>query len=138
MTPALRKLVDWYETLTPDSLSRLPDYYCENAYFKDPFNQTCSREDIHLIFSKMFEKLDSPRFIVDEIVSDGSKAFLTWHFEFGWRGSRMIIQGGSHLRFSTDDRVEYHRDYWDVAEEIYEKLPVLGWVLRRIRTMART
>lgn len=137
MTPALRKLVDWYETLTVDSLSRLPDYYCEDCYFKDPFNETRSRADIHLIFSEMFDKLDAPRFIFDDMISDGSKAFLTWRFEFGWRGRTMTIQGGSHLRFTEDGRVEYHRDYWDVAEELYEKVPVLGWILRRIKSMAR-
>lgn len=137
MNPALRKLIDWYETLGVESLSGLPDYYCEDCYFKDPFNETRSRTDIHGIFSEMFEKLESPRFVFDDIISDGLKAFVTWRFEFGWRGRRMTIQGGSHLRFSVDGRVEYHRDYWDVAEELYEKLPVLGWILRRIRNMAR-
>lgn len=137
MTPALRKLVDWYETLSIDSLSRLPDYYTEECYFKDPFNETRSREDIHFLFSEMFKKLESPRFIFEEIISDDAKAFLAWRFEFGWRGKKMSIKGGSHLRFSGDGRVEYHRDYWDVAEELYEKLPVLGWILRKIRSMAR-
>lgn len=137
MTPALHKLLDWYASLDSDSLERLPDFYTENCYFKDPFHETRSRRDIHLVFSSMFENLESPRFIFDEKISNEDRAFVTWHFEFGWKKRRMTIRGGSHLRFSNDGRVEYHRDYWDAAEELYEKLPALGWILRRMKAMAR-
>ena len=49
----------------------------------------------------------------------------------------MLINGGSLLRISSDGLVNYHRDYWDAAEELYEKIPVLGWFLRRIKNMAK-
>jgi hypothetical protein len=29
-----------------------------------------------------------------------------------------------------------HRDYWDAAEELYEKLPVLGGLMRWLKTRA--
>jgi steroid delta-isomerase len=29
-----------------------------------------------------------------------------------------------------------HRDYWDAAEELYEKLPVLGSVMRWLKARA--
>ncbi|MGA0584669.1 MAG: nuclear transport factor 2 family protein, partial [Castellaniella sp.] len=29
--------------------------------------------------------------------------------------------------------VSFHRDYWDAAEELYEKLPVLGRLMRWLR-----
>lgn len=137
MTVSLHKLADWYETISLDNLSQLSDLYTDDCYFKDPFNETRSRADIDRIFRAMFDTLESPRFLIDEMIGDGNKAFLAWRFEFAWRGRQMTIQGGSHLRFAGDGRVEYHRDYWDVAEELYEKLPVLGWMMRRIRNMAR-
>jgi len=49
----------------------------------------------------------------------------------------MVINGGSHLMFSREGLVNYHRDYWDAAEELYEKIPILGWFLRRIKNMAK-
>ena len=30
-------------------------------------------------------------------------------------------------------QVNYHRDYWDAAEELYMKLPVLGMLMRGLR-----
>ena len=137
MTTSLRGLLDWYETLTPESLETIGSYYTEDAYFKDPFNETRSRDVILRIFRDMFETLDNPSFIFDETIADARKAFITWQFSFYWRGKLMVIHGGSHLCFAEDGRVEYHRDYWDAAEELYEKIPVIGWILRRIKAKAR-
>ena len=39
-------------------------------------------------------------------------------------------------RFAADGRVAYHRDYWDPAEGIYEKLPWIGGLFRWIRRRA--
>ena len=137
MTTSLRGLLDWYETLSPESLETIGSYYTEDAYFKDPFNETRSRDVILRIFRDMFDTLDKPAFIFDETIADARKAFITWQFSFYWRGKFMVIHGGSHLRFAEDGRVEYHRDYWDAAEELYEKIPVIGWILRRIKAKAR-
>ena len=31
--------------------------------------------------------------------------------------------------------VNYHRDYWDAAEELYMKLPAIGSLMRGLRKM---
>ena len=53
-----------------------------------------------------------------------------------WRQDEQFIHGASHRRFATDGRVVYHRGYWDVAEELYEKLPVLGILMRWLKRQA--
>ena len=35
--------------------------------------------------------------------------------------------------FDAEGRVTSHRDYWDAAEELYMTLPVIGWLMRRLR-----
>ncbi|MDP3310767.1 MAG: nuclear transport factor 2 family protein, partial [Polaromonas sp.] len=46
------------------------------------------------------------------------------------------VRGTSHLKLTGAGLVSYHRDYWDAAEELYEKLPLLGslmrWLKRRV------
>jgi len=44
-----------------------------------------------------------------------------------------VIRGVTHLKFGTDGKVNYHRDYWDAAEELYMKLPVIGRLMRGLR-----
>jgi len=80
--------------------------------------------------------VEVPSFGVTQAVCPGNGAFLTWDFGFEmkrWRQDERVIQGASHIRFATDGRVVYHRDYWDVAEELYEKLPVLGILMRWLK-----
>jgi hypothetical protein len=43
-----------------------------------------------------------------------------------------VIRGASHLRFNADSKVVWHRDYWDAAEELYAKLPGIGWLMRAL------
>jgi len=52
--PALQRLADWFETLSPESLSTIDQLYTHTAYFKDPFNEVRDIRRIEHIFSDMF------------------------------------------------------------------------------------
>ena len=126
----LDALVRFYQELTPASVARFPEFYAEDAWFKDPFQEVRGVAAIQRIFAHMFRQVEEPRFVVSERLADDRSAMLVWEFRYG-RGQ--CIRGVSHLRFAEDGRIAYHRDYWDAAEELYEKLPVLGILLRRLR-----
>ncbi len=42
--------------------------------------------------------------------------------------------GISHLRFDTEGKIILHKDFWDAAGGLYEYLPVLGGVMRWIKS----
>jgi steroid delta-isomerase len=130
--PRTAAVVVYYQALTPASLDQLAHVYANDAAFKDPFNQVQGLAAIRHIFQKMFDKLDSPRFTVLNTLTDGDQAMLVWDFTFSKKGlpSPMCIHGSSHLRFDTTGKVVWHRDYWDAAEELYSKLPVIGALMR--------
>ncbi len=138
MSPALEKLLDWYATLQPDSLTEIRTLYTEDAYFKDPFNEFRSRERIEAVFRHMFATLADPRFMIKGHVGNGPESVVLWRMTFLLRGKPFAIDGCSHLLFTPDGRVCSHRDYWDAAEELYEKLPVLGWFMRQLRRRLQT
>jgi steroid Delta-isomerase len=126
-------IADWYERLSPESLDDLRLLYTEDAYFKDPFHEFRDRERLLHIYRGMLESLHEPRFEVPERIVDGDQAVLIWRFRFRFRGRPWCIRGSTHLGFQADGRVDYHRDYWDAAEELYEKVPLLGTVLGLLR-----
>ena len=135
------RLVALYETLVPADLPGLRGVYADDARFKDPFNQVQGVAAIARIFGHMFGKLDSPRFQVIGIVADGDEVVLTWDFTFRTRGAGAValcIHGASHVRFNPQGQVAMHRDYWDAAEELYEKLPLLGTLMRWLKRRAAT
>ena len=44
--------------------------------------------------------------------------------------------GMTLLRFDDAGRVRFHQDFWDSTEGFYRHVPVLGWVLERVRLRA--
>lgn len=131
-TPA-RRLARFYETLAPASLAGLDALYAADARFKDPFNEVTGTAAIRRIFAHMFATTGAPRFVVTECIEQGGQAMLGWEFHFVLRGRALTVSGVTHLRFDADGRVTLHRDYWDAAEELYEKLPLIGGVMRGLR-----
>ena len=137
---ATQQLATFFETLSPDSVSRLGDLYEAQATFKDPFNEVKGLVEIERIFHHMYVALEQPHFVVTTQVVDGSQAFLTWDFRFRFKRFDTVtlqpVRGASHVQFNEQGRVTMHRDYWDVAEELYEKLPVLGGLMRWLKNRA--
>ncbi|MCB2017497.1 MAG: nuclear transport factor 2 family protein [Hydrogenophaga sp.] len=133
-------LARFYEQLRPQDLDRLDQLYAADARFKDPFNEVRGLAAIRRVFEHMFDTLHDPRFVVTRQLVDGQEAFLAWEFRFRFRrfdsATEQVIRGGSHLVFLPDGRVADHRDYWDAAEELYEKLPGLGVLMRWLKRQA--
>ena len=137
--PQVAAIVHFFEHLAPAELARLHTLYTADAHFKDPFNAVVGPKAIAEVFAHMFKSLEQPRFEVLEVVHQGSRLFLSWDFVFTmrrWRRDEQRIHGGSLLVLAEDGRIEQHRDYWDAAEELYEKLPVLGGLMRWLKKRA--
>jgi steroid delta-isomerase len=134
---AVARVVDFYESLSPDSLARIAEVYAADARFKDPFNEVCGLSAIEKVFRHMYEQVQEPRFRVSSRMGEGDEAWLAWEFEFrfrGWKEAELqCIRGATHLRFAADGRVATHRDYWDTGEELYARLPLLGTLMRWLR-----
>jgi len=137
----VERIVAFFEALTPGDVARLGDLYHPQAVFKDPFNEVVGVAQIQQVFTHMFRSLDEPRFVVHEIIVQGRQCFLTWDFIFRFRrfsGELQTVRGGSHLKFDAAGLVTLHRDYWDAAEELYEKLPAIGALMRWLKRRARS
>jgi SnoaL-like domain len=136
------RLAEYFEKLTPDSVAQLPNIYDVQARFKDPFNEVQGLAEIERIFRHMYVALDGPHFVITGQLVDGAQAFLTWEFRFRFKRfdtqTLQVVRGGSHLLFNDQGLVTLHRDYWDAAEELYEKLPLLGGVMRWLKKQANT
>jgi hypothetical protein len=86
----------------------------------------------------MFENLTSPRFVITDIIEQRQRVFMAWQFLFEWRGQSFDIAGGTRFELDKQGLIVDHQDYWDVAQGLYEKLPLLGWLLKRLRQRMAT
>lgn len=136
---SLDKLIAFFESVSLASVEKIHHVYTEDAYFKDPFNEVHGIDHVRRIFAHMFVQVGQPRFVITATVLQGDAAFLCWDFLFTMKRfhpDEQCIRGATHIRFAADGRVMMHRDYWDAAEELYEKLPLLGSLMRFLKRTA--
>lgn len=139
---SVNDIVTFFETITPQSIARVAELYAPDATFKDPFNDVRGLPAIERIYSHMFDALNAPRFIVASQLVDGPACFLIWEFKFYFKNfdkaTEQTVRGGTHLLLDAQGKITAHRDYWDPAEEVYEKLPVVGVVMRWLKKRANS
>lgn len=139
---AVANAVRFFEHIAASDVQRMGVLYTHDAYFKDPFNEVRDLASIQRIFAHMFVALDQPRFVVTGRVVQGEECFLVWDFKFRFKRfdtvTEQTVRGCSHLKFAFDGRISYHRDYWDAAEELYEKLPVVRAFMRWLKKRANS
>jgi steroid Delta-isomerase len=140
--PRVARVVEFFELLTPVDVARVSEFYRNDARFKDPFNDVQGTSAIEHVFAHMYVALTEPRFVVRNIVAEGKQCFLTWDFQFRFKRFsptvEQCVHGGSHIVFDDDGRIALHRDYWDAAEELYEKLPAVGALMRWLKRRANS
>lgn len=139
---AVTRVIAFFENLSPADVATIGQFYAPQARFKDPFNEVVGVPAIQGIFAHMFEALEQPRFVVTGRVVQGQQCFLTWDFLFAFKdfhkGMTQTVRGASHLVLDSQGQVTLHRDYWDAAEELYEKLPVVGALMRWLKKRANS
>jgi steroid Delta-isomerase len=132
-TVTAKRIKDWFESLSVQSLGTIDAVYGPDAHFVDPFNDVHGVSAIRTIYAHMFENLGAPRFLVTEVVAQNKRIFMSWQFSFMWRGRPFEVQGATRFLIDEHSLIAEHQDYWDPSQGIYEKLPVLGRILRHLR-----
>ena len=131
------RVIRIFESLTEHSVAELGTIYAPDAFFVDPFNAVQGLDAVKQVFSPMFASLEHPHFVVTGKVVQANQCFLLWEFRFRFRSFRrqvdQVVPGTSHLRFDAQGRITHHHDYWDAAQGIYEKIPLIGGLLRWLR-----
>jgi hypothetical protein len=137
-----KDIAHYFETISPESVGHIKNLYAPSARFKDPFNDVIGTAEIERIFQHMYVSLEAPQFVVVAQIVDGSQAFFTWEFRFKFKRfdtqTEQVVLGTTHLVLDEQGQISLHRDYWDAAEELYEKLPLVGSLMRWLKGRANS
>ena len=138
LSPATQRVIAFFEALAPEHLDRLGEIYRDDATFRDPFHAVRGVDAVARIFHHMFATLDAPRFEILDALDGDARCLLTWNFHYRRGRHSGLIHGASRIEFDRAGLIRQHHDYWDAAESFYEKLPLLGSLLRAIRRRMST
>jgi len=144
-SPALQRFIDFYQQpLNSAALTALPTLYHPEIHFIDPAHTIDGLPAFQRYFDNMIANIDHCQFVVHTAVQDhthSEMAFVHWTMSVQHRrlngGQLFTVAGCSKLRFSdTSDTatIIYHQDFFDLGAMLYERLPLLGGLVRRIRS----
>ncbi|CAN8138992.1 SnoaL-like domain-containing protein [uncultured Thiomicrorhabdus sp.] len=126
-----------FEYLSPESLhSELAPLLAADIYFEDPFNQLHNKQQTLHLFEHMFATVQHPQFIVLDYALSGSQdscGYLSWQFSFVYNAKKQQFDGLSKVRINPKGLICSHIDYWDPAKHIYSHIPLLGWLLNKVK-----
>jgi len=130
--------VNWsFNTLNKDNVSEVVDqFYHEEVEFSDPVEKIKGRDGIKKYYGNMYKNVKEIRFDFSEMVSQGDTVVGVWVMTLKTDslngGESFQVEGNSVIRFK-DGKAIYHRDYFDMGAFIYEKIPVVGWLVRKVK-----
>lgn len=132
-----RAWADAFEGLAPETLDDLLALAHPDIRFVDPFHDIVGREALRDLLESMFATLNGPRFMVLDRAGDCRRQFLMWRFTAEHpRLGRLDFEGTSRVLLDDDGRVREHVDFWDASSAVFERVPLLGGLLRVLRRRA--
>lgn len=123
----------YLERINPDNVHELHEHVSADVHFRDPFNDVHGADAMYDIFADMFEHVGDLGFSIRHRMSDGDVCVIVWTLTGRIMNRDWSVDGATQLRFSPDGRLVEHIDYWDAASGLYEKIPGIGWFMRRLR-----
>ena len=131
---ALDAYAGFYERVTRETLPAIAARLAPDVRFKDPFNDVRGPDAMIRVLAAMYDH-GTPRFeVLDRAVGERA-GYLLWRFVSAPPGGAppWVIDGMSEIRFDDSGLVVEHIDHWDAGAQFYERLPLIGWLLRRVK-----
>ena len=129
-------LIDFYENFSVSHLDDLSKIYHENIQFTDPFHTVLGLKRLKKYFLNIMSRVKSCRFVISDCVEEDRKSFIIWRMTFSHpslnKNREIEVNGVTHLHFSEDGRVTFHRDYFDSSEMLFRHIPLMGTAIRLI------
>lgn len=135
------ELVRLYDNLDESSIEALDELYTDDVTFTDPLHHVEGIEDLKAYFLNTIKGIDYCHFAFVDRARQGDDVFVTWQMRLKHpklaQGREIIVPGTSHLKLAGD-KVCQQTDYYDAGAMLYEHIPVLGYVIDKIKTRVKS
>ncbi|MDK8464399.1 nuclear transport factor 2 family protein [Marinobacter sp. SS13-12] len=128
-----------FNNLCAGNMAELGSVYSDNVRFTDPFTTVRGIDELTEYFTGAYANVISCGFDFGDPVINGEDVCIPWvmHLQHKriLKGKAVKVDGISQLVI-REGRVLSHRDYFDAGQLLYENLPIMGGVIRWIRSQA--
>ena len=124
-----------FSQLNANNIDLLDQVYADNIQFEDPAHKLVGLLNFKSYCKNLYQNVTICTFSFKNISYFDGGAILEWdmllqHPKLN-RGKKYTVPGISVIRYG--DKIYYHRDYFDLGVMLYERLPLIGWLILIIK-----
>lgn len=133
----IKTFVDNMNSLTSGNIKEVLDkVYTNEIEFIDPVKSINGLDDLTSYFANLYKSVNHCHFTINNYIPNSNQHSIEWEMKLKHRrlakNKEITIDGASFIRFE-ENKVCYHRDYYDLGALIYERIPILGSAVRTVR-----
>lgn len=126
-----------FDEVRVDTLHLLDDLYAEEMVFEDPLGRMEGLDEFRLYMEAMYQYVEDIEWEYTDEVVQGDTHVLFWTMTLQTKrlnkGKPFTVDGTSRLVFGENNKVIFHRDYFDMGTYIYERAPVVRWFVNFVK-----
>lgn len=132
------KVIKLFQGMNKDNLSQMvPEFYDSQVEFQDPVHKLKGSDQVKNYYSELYKNVEKINFDFTNVFEDKNTVIAVWKMTLETDslkgGEPVVVEGNSVVTFNDAGKAVYHRDYFDMGEFIYENVPVLGFVVKKIK-----
>ena len=114
----------------------LSNVYSDHINFVDPVKNINGIANLTSYFQNLYSRVNKCHFTLNNYISNGQRYSLQWVMQLQHKkvakNQEIVLEGASFIQFA-DGKILYHHDYYDLGALVYERLPILGTVVKKVR-----
>ena len=133
----ITNFVDNMNSLSSSNVNQvLEQIYTNDVEFIDPVKGIHGLDDLTSYFLSLYKSVEHCHFTITNYITHEDQHSIEWVMKLRHqklaKNKEITLDGASFIRFQ-DNKVCYHRDYYDLGALIYERVPLLGFAVRKVR-----
>ena len=137
MTDLALRLTQFYADINTESVEQLGSIYHDKVQFVDPVRTHAGLTALQDYFVNLLTNVTHCRFDITSIDTIDNRLFIVWKMHYGHpqiaNGKPVTLQGTSFLKQEAD-KIVFQQDYYDMGAMLYEHIPVLGFVVKKLKS----
>lgn len=135
---AIERYRAFYAVYSPEAVrAGVRDLYAEDAFFRDPFREVRGIDAVEEYLHRGAELVGDCRIEIEEVAHASDGLYLRWVARIAADDPAeppTETIGLSHVRFDREGKIVFQQDYLDSGRAVYERIPMIGWILYKIRS----
>lgn len=141
-SPRSERIFRFYNDVNKSTLHLIDDFYDKDVEFKDPLETFKGRDQLKKYYENMYKNVTEIHFDFSKEVVNGDHHVIFWTMAFKSEklngGKEIRVEGNSHIVFGgPEDKVVYHRDYFDMGAFVYRYVPMLRGMVKFVNNRLR-